>query len=425
MRFQKLTYLVVPMVVIAVTICGATAWADASGMLKGKVVNFDGKGLKKVSVELTSSDDPSIKIKVKTDKEGLFEIEVEDASLSYDAQFDVRNYVGMSTDVTITAGETTERTFTMLTQQEVAEGKAEILRERELPKADPAMDLYNEGVSAFTAGDLVTARKRFEGALEHDDSMVQALSALCLITMQKKKWSEAAAYAERTLAIEPTDLRALFAAYRANKALGNEELAQEALEGLKSTGSIADVAGQTFNEGVDAYRARKAKDAITLFEQAVELDPTLADAHLVLAGLYLNDRHFEDSFAASDNVLALDPGNKKALTYRFEACLRSDCPTLDADMSELAAVDPGYVSKTMNERAFDLFEKNRYDDSKKLVQQLLVLDPDDARANYVLGLILVNGGDTATARKYLQKFIDAAPDDPDAAGARAMIEAVQ
>jgi regulator of sirC expression with transglutaminase-like and TPR domain len=42
-----------------------------------------------------------------------------------------------------------------------------------------------------------------------------------------------------------------------------------------------------------------------------------------------------------------------------------------------------------------------------------------------MGLILVNAGDNDAARKHLQAFVDAAPDDPDAAGARTMMEAIQ
>jgi tetratricopeptide (TPR) repeat protein len=401
------------------------AYADESAILRGKVVDFSGKAIKKVSVVLTSADDPSIRLKATSDKNGLFEIAVEDASLSYEARFESGSYVAMSATIELSAGGANRHVFTMLTQREVDEGKAEVLQERENPAKFAALDLYNDGVAAYTAGDFVTARERFEAALEHDDSMVQALSALCLITMQQQEWNDAVKFAGRTLAVEPTNLPALFASYRANKNLGNDTEAAAAIEALKSSGTNDEVAGQIFNEGVDLYREKKVEQAILLFEQAAELDPTLENAHVALAGLYLDQGAFDKALAASDRALAVAPGDKRALKYRFEACLRSDNDQLPESIKALGAVDLPYVSERVAERALGLFKSNQFDQSKRLVEQLLELDSKDARANYVMGLILVNAGDNDAARKHLQAFIDAAPNDPDAAGALTMLEAIQ
>jgi tetratricopeptide (TPR) repeat protein len=401
------------------------ASAAESAVLKGTVVDFSGTAIKKVSVVLTSADDSSVRHTAKSDKNGRFEISVEDASLSYKAQLVKNGYAGFELAVEFSAGETTERTFTMLTEQEIAEGKAEIVRRRENPAKFAAMDSYNEGVKAFSAGDTGTAREHFETALEHEDSMIQALSAMCVITMQEQEWDDAKEYATRALTIEPTNLPALFASYRANKVLGHDAEAAAAAEVLKSTGNNVDAAGQLYNEGVGFYQKRKVDQAVPLFEQAVELNPTLTDAHVALAGLYLGKGDFDKALAASDRALALAPDDKRALKTRFEACLRSDNDQLPGAIEALGAVDLPYVSRVVNERAFDLFERNQYDQSRNLVEQLLAADPEDARANYVMGLILVNAGDNDAARKHLQAFVDAAPDDPDAAGARAMMEAIQ
>jgi tetratricopeptide (TPR) repeat protein len=414
-------------VLVTVALLATCDQASAGGpaVLRGKVVDFSGKAIKKVSVVLTSTQDSSVRLQATSDKNGLFEIAVEDASLSYQAHFEKGSYVSMSATIEFSAGEANKHTFTMLTQQEVDEGKAEILQERENPAEFAAVNLYNDGVEAYAAGDIDTARQRFEASLEHNDSMLQALSALCLITMQQQEWNAAIEYTTRTLAIESTNLPALVASYRGNKHLGNDAEAAAAAEALKSTGNNDEVAGQIFNEGVDFYREKKVKQAIILFEQAVELDPTLADAHVALAGLYLNQGAFDKALAASDRALALVPDNRMALKIRFEACFRSDNDQLPEAIKALGAVDLPYVSKIVNERALNLFQRNLYDQSKQLVEQLLELDSKDARANYVMGLILVNAGDNNSARKHLQAFIDAAPDDPDAAGARTMMEAIQ
>ncbi len=413
------------LMMVAVLAPRVSVSADESAILRGKVVDFDGKAIKKVSVVLTSVDDPSFRAEAKTDGNGLFEIAVRDASLSYEAHFESGSYLAMSATVELSPGADNRYTFTMLTQREVDEGKGEILRQREAPEHFAALSLYNDGVAAFTAGDVITARSSFEAALEQDDSMLEALSAMCLITMQQEEWNNAVEYATRALAVEPTDLRALVASYRANKELGNDAAAAAAAEALKSAGVNDEVAGQVFNEAVDSYRGNDLDTAVGLFEEAAELDPNLAEAQIALAGLYLNTGAFDESLAASDRALVLLPGDKRALKYRFEACVRSGSDQLPDAIDAFAAVDLPYVSKAVNETALNLFAKNQNDQAKKLVEQLLVLDPGDARANYVMGLLLVNAGDKSAARKYLQAFVDAAPDDPDAAAALTMIGAVE
>lgn len=419
------TSLKAALVAVALLAMSVPASADGAAALKGQVVDFSGAAIKKVTVVLTAVDDSSIRFTAKSDKNGHFEIAVKDASLSYRAHLEKSGYAGFEKTIEFSAGQTYEHTFTMLTQEEIAEGKAEILRRRENPEKFAAMDSYNEGFEAFNAGDIDAARGHFETALEHDDSMIEALSALCVITAQRQEWNDAKEYSTRALAVEPTNVAALFASYRANKSLGNDAEAAAAAEVLKSTGNNGEAANQIFNDGVDFYRKRKVDQAVALFEQAAELDPSLTNAHVVLAGLYLDKGDFDKAIAASDRALALDPGDKKALQWRFEACLRSDNDRLPEAIEALGAVDLPYVSKAVNERALDLFEKNQYDQSRKLVEQMLAFDPEDARANYVMGLILVNSGDNAAARKHLQAFVDAAPDDPDAAGARTMMEAIQ
>lgn len=425
MFHQFRSVLTAVLVVAALAAPRISASADESAILRGKVVDFEGKVIKKVSVVLTSADDPAIRLVAKTDGNGLFEIAVKDASLSYTARFERGSYVSMSAAVVLSPVEANKYTFTMLTQQEIDEGKAEILKEREEPAKFAALSLYNDGVAAFTAGDVATARSQFEAALEQDDSMLEALSAMCLITMQQENWKDAIDYATRTLAIEPTDLRALLASYRANRELGNDAEVAAAVEALTSTGNNDEVAGQIFNEAVDFYRKNDVNRAMDLFEEAAELDPTLVEAQIALAGLYLNKGAFDQALAASDRVLALVPGDQRVLKYRFEACLRSNCDQLPDAIDALAAVDLPYVTKVVNETALNLFAANEFEQSKRLVEQLLELDPEDARAKYVMGLLLVNAGDNNAARKYLQAFVDAAPDDPDAAGARTMMEAIQ
>ena len=69
------------LVMVALLAACVPASADGSAVLKGKVVDFSGAAIKKVSVVLISDDDSSVRLTAKSDKNGHFEIAVKDASL--------------------------------------------------------------------------------------------------------------------------------------------------------------------------------------------------------------------------------------------------------------------------------------------------------------------------------------------------------
>ena len=48
--------------------------------------------------------------------------------------------------------------------------------------------------------------------------------------------------------------------------------------------------------------------------------------------------------------------------------------------------------------------------------------PDEARAHFVLGMASFNLGDAENARTHLTRFVELAPDDPDAAIAHELLQ---
>ena len=59
-----------------------------------------------------------------------------------------------------------------------------------------------------------------------------------------------------------------------------------------------------------------------------------------------------------------------------------------------------------------------------LLEKALAIDPTQARAHYLLG-ICYSMDDKAKAREHLNKFIEMAPNDPDAAAAKEMLQDVK
>ena len=106
------------LVTVALLATCVPASADGSAVFKGKVVDFSGTAIKKVSVVLISDDDSSVRLTAKSDKNGHFEIAVKDVSLSYLAQLGKTGYAGFETPVEFSAG---DHTLT-LELQETSEG---------------------------------------------------------------------------------------------------------------------------------------------------------------------------------------------------------------------------------------------------------------------------------------------------------------
>ena len=55
---------------------------------------------------------------------------------------------------------------------------------------------------------------------------------------------------------------------------------------------------------------------------------------------------------------------------------------------------------------------------------VLQVRPDAARAHFILGMASYQRGNFETARDHLERFVELAPDDPDAAVARDLVSSV-
>jgi len=79
------------------------------------------------------------------------------------------------------------------------------------------------------------------------------------------------------------------------------------------------------------------------------------------------------------------------------------------------------VMNSLFERGNDLFDGNDPLAAAKVYRQVLDLQPDNAEAHYKLGLSLLSAEDTSTAVTHLKRFLELAPEHPEAAAARDML----
>jgi len=87
----------------------------------------------------------------------------------------------------------------------------------------------------------------------------------------------------------------------------------------------------------------------------------------------------------------------------------------------LKGADSQHIARVMLELGVSSFNAGNMEQAKDMFERILEIQPDHARAHYHLGLCYVSLGDTARGKELLTRFVELAPQDPDAAVAREMI----
>ncbi len=133
-----------------------------------------------------------------------------------------------------------------------------------------------------------------------------------------------------------------------------------------------------YNIGV-IYSQRKDYDkAEETFKKAIEIKPDYADAYNGLANVYNAERKFDEAAAAS----------KKA-----------------ADISGAGLLGGGGAdADTLARQAMILFNSGKAADAKPIAQQALSIDPNNADAHFIMGMILLSDN-PAGAKTELEAFL--------------------
>lgn len=182
-----------------------------------------------------------------------------------------------------------------------------------------------------------------------------------------------------------------------------------------------------YNAGVALVKSNDIAGAAVKFEEALKINPDLIEAHAVLADIYVDQKKYKEALAAADRVLKVRPDDKPALTARYDAATAlGDKATAAAAMKALAAVAPGPEAavRLLNE-GVDHYNGGRMPQAIETFEQAVKLDPNMAKAHYMLGLSYANADQKAKARTHLSKFLELAPNDKDAATAKEMLEYVK
>lgn len=403
------------LVVLAAAALPILAHAQAAGRISGKVVDNEGKPIEGVSVTVTSPDLEGYLEQETTNKKGKFLVAHSDASLVYTYKLEKNGYQTVIERVQPSFGSVTMVTVVMPPAGTVAS-------DQPVPPSHEAVLAYNAGAEAQIAGDLETAAEKYRRAAELDPNLAIAHTGQAGILFIQERWLEAVAEAEKALALDPNDQRALQLRYEAYMKAGETAKAAEAAQALAGSVASADVAGRAYNDAVDAYQAGDRAKARRMLEEAVVVSPDLVKARVFLAAICGEEGDFDCATAEVARALEVEPANPLALRLGFEiAAANDDWETQIAMAEKLVETDPDYVANTFLAESIELYDSNRFAEAAALARLVLEATPDNAKAHFICGMAAFNSGEAETARDHLTRCVELAPDDPDAAIARELL----
>jgi tetratricopeptide (TPR) repeat protein len=143
--------------------------------------------------------------------------------------------------------------------------------------------------------------------------------------------------------------------------------------------------------------------AEALIQEALAVNPKLAGAYAVRAGMALRDENVEKADAAIDAGLAVAPGDLELLTLRAAArFVADDKPGFEARKRDVFARDKEF-SEFYGIVGDSAEWEHRYAEIVAMMKDAVALDPDDAKAWAELGIMQTRLGDETEGVKSLQE----------------------
>ena len=403
---------------LSLWLVSGVALAERLGRLIGKVLDPEGNPLQGVAVTVSSPQIPSFKEVRTTDRKGIFTVDFRQIDVTYQYRFDKVGFQSVEAQQEWGLEGTQRYEWTMYPGSAPTVGGA-----TPASTSAPAVEAFNAGVAAFKAKDHATAEAKFKEAVGHDPGLRQGWAALSTVQVELGHNQEAAEAAEKAIALGARDEAVLLARWQAYRNLKDEAKAAEALKDLESIGRRAEEAKRFHNEAVALVKAGDHAGAFAKFQEALAIDPDLQVSLLGLATAGLKIGSYSEAATAAEAVLKAEPNNEKAVRVRYNAYLGlGDKTKLIDALVGLAAYEPATARNGLLKLAFEAYDANDAAVAKERFGKVLQVDPNQPQAHYYLGTMFAAEGATEDAVRYLQRFLEIAPNDPEAAAARDMLK---
>ncbi|MEW6320696.1 MAG: tetratricopeptide repeat protein [Acidobacteriota bacterium] len=300
--FRRLTR-VLALAVLAAAL--AMPAAAQTGMVKGKVVDGEGKPMPNIVVTIEYLDGVTRKMETKTDRRGEF-IQIGLASGNYSVTATDPKLGSQAFNVRVRLGATSEVNFvlkpgeTKLDTEKLKAVFAEGVTASQNKNFDVAIAkfteasglipncydcFYNIGYAYLQKQDEKQAEAAWKQALEAKPDHVETLNALATLYNNQKRFDEAAAMSQRAATAGPP-------------------------------GALGGNADAIYNQGIILWNQGKIPDAKAKFEEAIAANPSHAEAHYQLGMALVNEGKLPEAVKEFETYLSLAPSGQFAATAK-------------------------------------------------------------------------------------------------------------
>jgi tetratricopeptide (TPR) repeat protein len=285
--------------VALLALIAAPAFAQ-TGMIKGKVVDPEGKPLAGVAITVEFQDGINRKYEAKTDRRGEF-IQIGLPSGNYKVTATHEKLGSQTFDTRVRVGQTAEVNFSLTPG--AGGGGAENAKAAELKK------LFDEGVAASRANDHDAAIAKFEAAAGVVPNCYDCYFNIGVAYMQKKDAAKAEEAWKKAIEMKPDyteALTALSTLYNNQKRF-DEAVAMSAKAAQAGGASGGGSADAVYNQGIILWNQGKIPEAKAKFEEALKANPNHAESHFQLGMALLNEGKMPDAVGSFETYLKLAP----------------------------------------------------------------------------------------------------------------------
>jgi tetratricopeptide (TPR) repeat protein len=289
--------------VLALAVC-APAVAQSTGMVKGRVVDAEGKPVAdaRITVEFPAG---GRKNETKTNAKGEY-IQIGLVPGQYKVTA-TKDKVGTQMfEIRVRVGSPAELNFQLTPSSGLS---AEDVKKNAAVQAS-----FTAGVEASKSGNHDAAIAKFTEAAALLPNCADCYYNIGFAHSQKQQYAEAEAAFKKAIELKPNSAEAyngLATIYNAQRKF--EEAAAASAKAAEFSGGAAGGGAEAlYNQGVILWNGGKYAEAKAQFESAIKADPNMADAHYQLGMANLNLGQLPAAIAAFEGYLAVAPNGPKA-----------------------------------------------------------------------------------------------------------------
>jgi len=295
-----------------------------SGQVKGKVVDANNQPVEGAKISITNVEMSGRKLETKTNKKGEYiQIGLQPGKYTITAEkggltstHDVQVHLDMAeVNLTLAPGQA-GGAGGQVSKEEAAKQQAKVTAIRKM---------FDDGVALSTAGKNEEAIAKFNEAAAAVPKCAECYANIATIYMRMKDYEKAEAAFKQAIEARPDFGEAyngLATVYNAEKKFDQAaEASAQAMKLMGTAGAAGGAAGgvsasATFNQGVILWNAGKIPEAKAQFEQAVKLDPNMAEAHYWLGMALVNAGNTAEAKPHVETYLKLAPTGQYAETAK-------------------------------------------------------------------------------------------------------------